>query len=82
MPTLVERSVRDLGASPRQSEYTCPVCDFSTNSPSPEALGQARGNTRKFSSQRFRLWKCPRCRTIRTLGPVDYAEIYRDAVGS
>ena len=41
-------------------------------------LGTVRGNTHRFLDQTFHLWKCPRCSSIHSVDPVDFADIYRD----
>jgi len=59
-------------------EYKCQICNYETENPSSEELGAARGNTTRFKETLFRLWQCPRCKTIHSTGPVDFADIYKD----
>jgi SAM-dependent methyltransferase len=56
----------------------CTICGYKAVSPRPEDLGKVRGNTERFKSTLFQLWKCPRCNTIHSLDPVDFQDIYRD----
>jgi len=58
--------------------YVCRVCDYATDRPAPSELGSVRGNTARFRSTVFRLWQCPRCRSIHSLDPVSFEEIYAD----
>jgi SAM-dependent methyltransferase len=57
---------------------SCPICGYRTDHPDPRDLGAARGNTQRFRDTVFRLWKCPQCRTIQSLDPVDFGDIYSD----
>jgi SAM-dependent methyltransferase len=41
-------------------------------------VGKARGNTRRFAKEIYRLWKCPQCQSIHNVEPVDFADIYSD----
>lgn len=56
----------------------CALCGYRSESPRSEELGSARGNTSRFLGRVFKLWKCPKCLTLHSLEPVDYADIYRD----
>jgi len=58
--------------------YTCKVCGHQTTTPGPADIGAVRGNTHRFLTQTFHLWKCPSCGSIHNLDPVDFADIYRD----
>lgn len=60
-------------------EYHCALCGYRPDpAPAAEDLGEVRGNTARFKDRTFPLWRCPRCGTIHSLEPVDYADIYRD----
>jgi 2-polyprenyl-3-methyl-5-hydroxy-6-metoxy-1,4-benzoquinol methylase len=56
----------------------CAICGYKTVSPHPEDLGRVRGNTERFKSSLFHLWKCPQCKTIHSIDPVDFQDIYSD----
>lgn len=56
----------------------CALCGYRAESPRPEEFGSARGNTARFQGCLFKLWKCPKCLTLHSLDPVDFADIYRD----
>jgi 2-polyprenyl-3-methyl-5-hydroxy-6-metoxy-1,4-benzoquinol methylase len=55
----------------------CQICGHRSTTPDPREFGRARGNTEAYRTTTFRLWQCPNCRTIYSLDPVDFAEIYR-----
>lgn len=59
-------------------QYSCKICKYSTDTPSPKELGSARGNTGRFINNTFDLWKCPKCLSIHTLGNMDMADMYSD----
>jgi 2-polyprenyl-3-methyl-5-hydroxy-6-metoxy-1,4-benzoquinol methylase len=59
-------------------DQNCVICSYHPETIDPKDLGTARGNTKRFLSTRFRLWKCPKCHTIHSIDPVDFADIYRD----
>jgi SAM-dependent methyltransferase len=54
----------------------CRICGYETGAPDPRDLGAVRGNTARFHDTLFRIWKCPRCRTLYSIDPVDYDDIY------
>lgn len=56
----------------------CALCGYSPQACNPHEFGSARGNTARFLGHRFKLWKCPKCLTLHSLEPVDFADIYRD----
>ena len=56
----------------------CRVCGYEPASLGDRDVGTARGNTRRFAKETFRLWKCPRCQSIHNVDPVDFADIYSD----
>jgi SAM-dependent methyltransferase len=56
----------------------CRICGYEPADPDPKEFGSIRGNTQRFCNALFRLWKCPRCLTLYSLDPVDYADIYAD----
>ena len=58
--------------------YACKVCSYQTPTPQPADLGAVRGNTHRFLTHTFHLWKCPQCSSIHNMDPVDFADIYRD----
>ena len=60
------------------SAYACDICDYQTDAPQPTDVGTARGNTARFMDTTFKLWRCPQCRTIHSVDPVDFADLYRD----
>jgi len=56
----------------------CLICGYHATSFHDRDLGRARGNTRRFRQEIYRLWKCPRCDSLHSLDPVDFADIYSD----
>ena len=60
------------------SSYECKICGYRTDAPRPKELGSVRGNTSRFKTTVFHLWKCPRCRTISSVDPVNFHDIYAD----
>lgn len=71
--TIPERPSQANGTS-----FCCKICGYMTDCPDPSELGEARGNTERFRSKRFRLWKCPKCLSIHSIDPVDFRDIYAD----
>ncbi len=57
---------------------SCPVCQSKIDDSSPENLGKVRGNTERFKNTEFNIWKCPNCRTLLAIDPVDFDDIYSD----
>ncbi|MCM2279793.1 MAG: class I SAM-dependent methyltransferase [Oligoflexia bacterium] len=60
------------------SAYRCVICHYETDRPAPKELGACRGNTDRFRARLHHLWKCPRCRSIHNVDPVDFKDIYTD----
>ena len=60
------------------SVYSCDICAYQTDKPQPADVGIVRGNTARFADTTFHLWNCPQCRTIHSVDPVDFADIYTD----
>lgn len=60
------------------SPVRCEICGFTTDCPEPADLGKVRGNTERFKNKEFLLWKCPHCRSIHSLEPIDHLDIYKD----
>jgi 2-polyprenyl-3-methyl-5-hydroxy-6-metoxy-1,4-benzoquinol methylase len=58
--------------------FYCNLCTYSTEQAADEDLGKIQGNTEKYLQQTFTLWRCPKCKTIHSLEPVDFTEIYAD----
>ncbi|NOS89982.1 MAG: class I SAM-dependent methyltransferase [Methylococcaceae bacterium] len=58
--------------------YSCNLCAYTTDTPNADDLGSIKGNTEKYLNRSFSLWRCPECKTIHSLEPVDFAEIYAD----
>jgi SAM-dependent methyltransferase len=56
----------------------CPLCGYSTDKPGESDQGQVRGNTERYINTSFHLWKCPECKTIISMDPVDFHDIYSD----
>jgi SAM-dependent methyltransferase len=56
----------------------CRVCGLEPAFLSDRDVGSARGNTKRFAREVYRLWKCPRCLSIHSVEPVDFADIYSD----
>jgi SAM-dependent methyltransferase len=68
------------GRSPRTGTDSCRcrVCGHEPAVLGDRDVGRARGNTRRFAKETYRLWKCPRCLSIHNVEPVDFADIYSD----
>lgn len=67
------------GESPSRttrSPYSCVICGYHTDNPSPFDIGTARGNTARFCNTLYNLWKCPKCLSIHNIDPVDFQDIY------
>ena len=62
----------------RDVAATCRICGHAAREDPPSAFGDVRGNTARFKSQRFPLWKCAQCASIHSLQAVDYQDIYSD----
>jgi 2-polyprenyl-3-methyl-5-hydroxy-6-metoxy-1,4-benzoquinol methylase len=58
-------------------EVSCNLCG-ERSSLSECEQASVRSNVRKFRSERFALWRCPRCRGIHARDPVDLAHYYAD----
>jgi SAM-dependent methyltransferase len=56
----------------------CRVCGYHPVSFDAQDSGRVRGNTRRFARETYRLWKCPRCESLHSIDPVDFADIYSD----
>ena len=65
-------------ASEGAVQPTCVICGHHADPADRAAFGAVRGNTERFMNQQFTLWKCPTCQSIRSLQPVDYAQMYSD----
>ncbi len=62
---------------PEQPAHTeCVLCHEPIDPARPACFGRVCGNVRPWLDCEFPLWQCPKCRTIHSLEPVDYAEIY------
>src|SRR5438132_11439112 len=62
-------------ASPRA---TCGLCHHQIDTAEAQNFGVVRGNTERFRRRDYTLWKCPQCRTVCSLDPVDLRDIYFD----
>lgn len=82
MSIAIESSAAEAGVrnNPRAAVVCCAcrVCGYETAAPAPCDLGAARGNTARFIHTYFRLWKCPRCQTIRALEELDHRAMYEE----
>lgn len=54
---------------------TCAICRAAADAGAVET-GEARSNVRRFVRERFRLWRCPACRSIHARDAVDLAAYY------
>jgi 2-polyprenyl-3-methyl-5-hydroxy-6-metoxy-1,4-benzoquinol methylase len=54
----------------------CNICHETTSGPVEEA--SVRSNVRKFSAEKFRVWRCPKCLSVHASDEVDLAHYYRD----
>lgn len=66
-----------VGAS-MSARTECRICGYTDDGQDAAAFGTVRGNTHRFLSQSFALWKCPKCLSIHSLAPVDFRDIYSD----
>ena len=62
----------------RSTNYHCNICNHNTQQADTNDLGEIKGNTAKYHEQSFPLWRCPQCKTIHSLEPVNFSEIYAD----
>ena len=63
---------------PLEGRVTCSICGFVEHGDDRNAFGAVRGNTQRFLDRQFALWKCPQCKSIHSLEPVDFSDIYSD----
>lgn len=56
---------------------TCCVCKTVVKDPSAVEAVAARSNVRWFRGRRFRIWRCPACRSIHADNDADLQEAYR-----
>jgi 2-polyprenyl-3-methyl-5-hydroxy-6-metoxy-1,4-benzoquinol methylase len=59
-----------------QAYEACALCGEPVEPAQSDRFGRVRGNIQGYLDTRFTLWKCPKCGTLHSLDPVDYAEIY------
>jgi SAM-dependent methyltransferase len=52
-------------------------CNICSADVSEVERASVRSNVRKFRSEQFRLWRCPKCRSIHAADDVDLAHYYR-----
>lgn len=78
LPPDAALPVGNGAASVPRGPCRCVICGYETGEPEPRQLGRVRGNTARFRSTLFALWKCPRCGSIHSLDPVDFRDIYAD----
>ena len=57
---------------------TCGMCHRRIDTAEAQNFGVVRGNTERFHHGLYTLWKCPQCRTVCSLDPVDFRDIYFD----
>lgn len=69
---------KNLDVRKNLKDPTCVLCGYHERVLESQSFGTARGNTKRFLSSHFHLWKCPKCHTIHSLDPVDFADIYGD----
>jgi 2-polyprenyl-3-methyl-5-hydroxy-6-metoxy-1,4-benzoquinol methylase len=53
-------------------------CNICGETSSQVEEGAVRSNCRKFGDTQFRIWRCPKCRSVHATDEVDLAECYRD----
>lgn len=58
------------------SHTQCVLCGEPIDPNRPACFGKVRGNIEGYLATEFPLWQCPRCKTIHSLQPVHYREIY------
>lgn len=64
--------------SNRIDSITCLICEHTSSPPAAAEVGTVRGNTERFKGETFRIWRCPGCRALQAVDPVDMADIYSD----
>ncbi len=55
--------------------HTCSICGTVTKGPVEEA--KPRSNVRRFSTEHFTVWRCPKCKSIHAADDVDLDYYYR-----
>jgi 2-polyprenyl-3-methyl-5-hydroxy-6-metoxy-1,4-benzoquinol methylase len=55
-----------------------PACNICGEVSSQVEESAVRSNVRKFGDTKFRIWRCPKCRSVHAKDEVDLAECYRD----
>jgi 2-polyprenyl-3-methyl-5-hydroxy-6-metoxy-1,4-benzoquinol methylase len=54
------------------------LCNICGEASSQVEEGSVISNVRKFGDTKFRIWQCPKCRSVHATDEVDLAEAYRD----
>ena len=57
-------------------DATCNVCRTQLSAGEQVEEASVRSNVRRFRSERFTIWRCPRCRSIHARDAVDLAHYY------
>ena len=71
--------IKNLRADfPIKKDFHCSVCGTSADTNDQKSFGEVNGNTTRFKTQNFSIWKCQNCHTLHSLGTVDFADIYKD----
>src|SRR5688500_16944675 len=60
------------------AEHVCNVCDPQGVFVAKPETAIVRPNIRRLQNERFRVWRCPRCRSIHAEEDVDLDFYYRD----
>jgi SAM-dependent methyltransferase len=60
------------------AEHVCNVCDPNGVPITKPETAVVRPNIRRLQNERFRVWRCPRCRSIHAEDEVDLGFYYRD----
>ncbi len=56
--------------------FICPICQHETTSETKPESVPVRPNVRKFSSERFTVWRCPECKSLHSLEDADLDYYY------
>jgi SAM-dependent methyltransferase len=67
-------NLRSVAGSPS----ACLICGHAIDPAQAAEFGEVRGNTQRFLTARFKLWKCPECHSIHNIEAVDFKDIYSD----
>jgi 2-polyprenyl-3-methyl-5-hydroxy-6-metoxy-1,4-benzoquinol methylase len=56
----------------------CVICDYNIDEKDESIYSEFNCNIRAFQKEAFKVWRCPKCKTIHTLDIVDIAPYYKE----